>query len=264
VIAVEWSVAVFTRAPEDVRIDVAPEGQDAFFDLLAEHGGATSVGNDVWSAQISVEAPTCDSALLAGVSMIEKAAQSSGMPRWPVVAVRAVKAGEVDGVLGAPDFPQIVGTTEVAELLGVSRQRLHDLRVAGRFPLPISELAGGPVWLQSTVDTFLAAWDRKPGRPDKLQSLLLRPDDVIGMSIRPDPQHPSLALVSVVWRDGRKDHLGTCQTTAVDATALRLGLVQDEHGAPGVWERRSHPFRPTEREVVLGGGPHPEWSGRSG
>jgi hypothetical protein len=262
--AVEWSVALFTRAPEGVRIDVAPEGQGAFFDLLADHGGGgASVGNDAWSAQVSVEAPTYDLALLAGVDTIEKAAQTAGVPAWPVVAVRAVVAGELDAVLSTPNFPEVVGTTEVTELLGVSRQRLHDLRTAGRFPLPIADLAGGPIWLQSTVDAFLEAWDRKPGRPDKLQSLLLRPGDVTGMWVRPDRQHPSLALVSVVWRDGRQEHLGTCQTAAAEATALRLGLVQDEHSVAGVWERPAYRFRPTEREVVLAGGPHPEWPGPS-
>lgn len=261
--AVEWNVALFTRAPEGVWMDVAPEGQRAFFDLLAAHSGTTSVGNDTWSAQISVEATTYDSALLAGVRTIEKAAQATGMPAWPVVVVRAVDVSELDAALGTPDFPAIVGTTEVTQLLGISRQRLHELRVSGRFPLPLAELAGGPIWLQSTVDAFLKAWDRKPGRPDKLQSLLLRPGDVIAMWVRPDHQHPSLALVSVAWRDGRREHLGTCQAAAAEATALRLGLVQDEHSVPGVWERRSHPFRPTEREVVLAGGPHPEWSGPS-
>ena len=57
------------------------------------------------------------------------------------------------------------GAAEVAELFGVSRQRVHELRRKRSFPAPAAELAAGPVWRVSTLQRFLAEWDRKPGRP---------------------------------------------------------------------------------------------------
>jgi hypothetical protein len=58
------------------------------------------------------------------------------------------------------------------KVLGVTRQRLHELRTAGRFPLPLVDLAATPVWLRSTVESFLEHWDRRPGRPKTVQEIL--------------------------------------------------------------------------------------------
>jgi predicted DNA-binding transcriptional regulator AlpA len=63
----------------------------------------------------------------------------------------------------------ILGTTEVVELLGVSRQRIHELRTAGRFPEPMVELAAGPIWLRSGIEAYLETWSRKAGRPRSRQ-----------------------------------------------------------------------------------------------
>ena len=60
---------------------------------------------------------------------------------------------------------EYAGVSEVAELLGVSRQRVSELRARDGFPEPVAELAAGPVWAVSSLRTFLANWPRKPGRP---------------------------------------------------------------------------------------------------
>jgi len=57
------------------------------------------------------------------------------------------------------------GVTELADLFGVSRQRVWELRRRAGFPAPIAELAAGPVWTVSSLQRFLASWSRKPGRP---------------------------------------------------------------------------------------------------
>ena len=57
------------------------------------------------------------------------------------------------------------GLSEVAELFGVSRQRVHELRRKRGFPAPAADLASGPVWRVSTLQLFLSEWERKPGRP---------------------------------------------------------------------------------------------------
>jgi predicted DNA-binding transcriptional regulator AlpA len=64
----------------------------------------------------------------------------------------------------AEALPELLGTREITDLLGLSRQRLHELRASGRFPRPSLELASGPVWLRSVVETFEERWDRRPGR----------------------------------------------------------------------------------------------------
>jgi hypothetical protein len=59
------------------------------------------------------------------------------------------------------------GVTEVAKLLGVSRQRVSELRGSDILPAPVAELAAGPVWRVSSLQRFIETWERKPGRPRK-------------------------------------------------------------------------------------------------
>lgn len=51
----------------------------------------------------------------------------------------------------------LVGLTEIAALIGASRQAAH--KAAGRpdFPRPLDELASGPVWRRRDVDRWLEA-----------------------------------------------------------------------------------------------------------
>lgn len=58
----------------------------------------------------------------------------------------------------------ILGTSEVASVLGVSKQRIHALRKDPRFPLPFKTIAASPLWDKREVDQFLRNW-----RPWKLE-----------------------------------------------------------------------------------------------
>ncbi|MGH8825173.1 MAG: helix-turn-helix transcriptional regulator [Jiangellaceae bacterium] len=64
-----------------------------------------------------------------------------------------------------PNVPEIVSAAEAADILGVSRQRLHQLRRHPRFPAPLYELRTGPLWTRDAIEWFVGVWERKPGRP---------------------------------------------------------------------------------------------------
>jgi predicted DNA-binding transcriptional regulator AlpA len=65
-----------------------------------------------------------------------------------------------------PDTPDLLAATDVAELLGVSRQRVHQLaREHPRFPAPYVRLGSGPIWSRPAIEHFDRLWTRKPGRP---------------------------------------------------------------------------------------------------
>lgn len=54
----------------------------------------------------------------------------------------------------------LVGAAEVAQMLEVSRQRVHQLgQEYPDFPKPVARLARGHVWKRREI----AAWDRKHG-----------------------------------------------------------------------------------------------------
>ncbi len=66
----------------------------------------------------------------------------------------------------------VVGASEIAELLGVSRQRVYELIESHEdFPHPIARLARGSVWERSAIERWAAKWTRTPGRrPQRRQA----------------------------------------------------------------------------------------------
>lgn len=50
-----------------------------------------------------------------------------------------------------------MGVTEVAKRLGVSRQRVHQLRRSAGFPEPTATLAAGPIWESADIERWILA-----------------------------------------------------------------------------------------------------------
>lgn len=63
----------------------------------------------------------------------------------------------------------LVGMAEIAEMLGVSRQRVGQLiETYEDFPKPEVELSGGRVWSRTAIETWIATHpERGPGRPEE-------------------------------------------------------------------------------------------------
>jgi hypothetical protein len=52
----------------------------------------------------------------------------------------------------------LMGVAEIAELLNVSRQRVHQLaREHADFPQPVAELKAGKIWLRRDVEAWASA-----------------------------------------------------------------------------------------------------------
>ena len=53
--------------------------------------------------------------------------------------------------------PELMGISEIAELLGVSRQRVDKIsRTDTSFPAPIADLHAGRIWLRDAIDKWVA------------------------------------------------------------------------------------------------------------
>jgi predicted DNA-binding transcriptional regulator AlpA len=60
----------------------------------------------------------------------------------------------------------LVSVPEIADMLGVSQQRVHQIiKAYSDFPLPEAELAIGRVWLRSGVEEWAGTHPRRSGRP---------------------------------------------------------------------------------------------------
>jgi predicted DNA-binding transcriptional regulator AlpA len=182
----EWSVLVETKAPEDPESlddDQVMELLEEVASHLIDFSVAASGDHRGWSVRLYIETDVGPNAAVTAVETgserVRQYAEKVGLPMWPVVRTEAVESDTFHAELEVSNFPNILGTTEVTEMLGVSRQRLHELRSLGRFPEPMVELAATPLWIRSTVDSFLAGWSRKPGRPSKNQELLGENDQIM-------------------------------------------------------------------------------------
>jgi predicted DNA-binding transcriptional regulator AlpA len=167
----EWSVLIEAWAPAGKRgsLDVTDSRVADLVDALAPEGGVVSADSTTWSVRLTVVEAEISAAIELAKSIVTTNAQQCRFPIWPIEHVEATEAERFAAQLEVSNFPQLVGTKEVAEILGVSRQRIHELRKAGRFPLPIIELGAGPIWLRPSIADFEAQWDRSPGRPSLVE-----------------------------------------------------------------------------------------------
>lgn len=160
-----WSVLVECAAPEGAApLDPEDNRADALVDAVVEHDGVSTLGADRYDVRLSIEG---DDVLAVGVrarELVWKAVANAGLPEWPVVRLDVMTHGDLELELSRPTLPALAGVTEVADRLGVSRQRLAELRTRPGFPSPFVELAATPVWLVDAIDSWAEGWDRRPGR----------------------------------------------------------------------------------------------------
>ncbi|MGH9013084.1 MAG: hypothetical protein ACRDZ1_03975 [Acidimicrobiia bacterium] len=164
-----WTVSFEAAGDESVELEPA---LDEFVDLLVDRGGAVSASTvgDRYGATFSVgeAVATVADAVALGCEIFTSLAEKSGLPVWSVVRAEALTFEEHDRDIETPNFPELVGVSEIAELLGVTRQRASALAQTREFPSPVATLASGPVWTRPSLNRFVEEWPRKDGRPRKL------------------------------------------------------------------------------------------------
>jgi Uncharacterized protein conserved in bacteria (DUF2188) len=166
---IEWIVGVEGRSLSG-RLYEVEEGvalMEAFENLDTEHYPtvATDSERGTIAATLSVEADSADDAFAQASSVFGEAAKKALGEDLQVISVEAKSAEEADRALSEPPTHlDLVGIKEIAEILDVSRQRASELSRHPRFPVPITRLAVGPIWLRSSIANFAAEWERKPGR----------------------------------------------------------------------------------------------------
>ncbi len=156
---IEWSVNL--ELDGSFTQDQAEDLIDALGDRAA---AAVSFSPTRLGVRFYVEAAFAHDAINRATEMI----QAHLHQPFTIASAEVQTPDELDRILAEPTFPELLGVTEVARLLHVSRQRVDELlRTREGFPKPIVELAAGPVWKKVAIMRFLEDWSRKPGRPTK-------------------------------------------------------------------------------------------------
>jgi hypothetical protein len=141
--------------------------------LPADTGGATGQSlhlNNAISVAIAVDAINATEAEARGLELTRRALATAGVTPLEELDIRVVRWDLFEAETKRQNHPDIVGATEAATILRVSRQRVHQLmRENPEFPKPLYHLRGtGPLWVRPGIEMFGRQWERKPGRPAKV------------------------------------------------------------------------------------------------
>lgn len=127
-----------------------------------------------------------------------------------------------------PVLPELVGLTEIATILGVSRQRARELAARDDFPSPVAQLGGSAVYVKSMIEAFSRYWTRKPGRPGRLQ------DQVSAELARipKDTRDPYQQLLRMIYNNIRLHDLKVDPSTPPGQTLHRaIGMTSGSNAA---------------------------------
>jgi hypothetical protein len=153
----EWSVRI------ELAGEFTEEDADRVVTSLAKSSPATGFGPGELDAQFCVEAGNAQDAIKKGVNLLMAALKKPAR----VTGVEALSMEDLDRSIAESNAPDLVGVSELAGLLKVSKQRISRLSSAPEFPKPIATLAAGPIWRKIAIARFAEAWERRPGRPRK-------------------------------------------------------------------------------------------------
>jgi hypothetical protein len=164
-----YSVRMEARAPEGARVFVSHNSaSDHFMQLLEKFDGIVSADAHSWAATVSIDVASPLEAAFIAFETVLGMAEKAGMPEWPIVRTEVVRQDVLDAENEVPRLPDIVSVPEVAAILDVSKQRVHELAAGhAEFPEPVYELSTGRLWLRAAIEAFAQRWERKPGRPRK-------------------------------------------------------------------------------------------------
>jgi DNA-binding CsgD family transcriptional regulator len=176
-----YSVTIETEGPAP-----SVEALEALSELLEDlgaHGPAVGAGGTSRGTAVAfaVDPPLPDADELEQVgevcrwalSTFRTAAGKAGVVWDRLATIEVLTNAQLERRLRkGPE--RYAGVTEVAQMLGVSKQRIRELRDLEGFPAPVEELAAGPVWAVSSLRRFESEWRRRPGRPSRLWSDAVR------------------------------------------------------------------------------------------
>lgn len=158
----DWTVTIDV----EIAAQVTDELIFAVHDELVDLGGSVSGLDHRISAVMTISnALGVLAAVDAGAGALTAALANNGHFAH-ARAAEAITVDEHDRRLAEPTIPDLAGASEAAEILGVSRQRIHQLHHENPgFPTPVVEVRMGPLWTRASIEAFDRSWARRVGRP---------------------------------------------------------------------------------------------------
>lgn len=146
--------------------NLAPDQAEKINERLSLHDGtAANLPPDRFIVSIFTEIPLYKAAN-DSIESINRAVASSGAPADGLCSVEIISIAELERLADQPNYPDLVSAGEVAEMLNVRRQRVHQLAQHDQgFPEPVYNLAVGKLWEASAIEAYAGQRRTSSGRP---------------------------------------------------------------------------------------------------
>lgn len=160
-------VAVTIDIPDSTKYAVLPDVEERMKKILkgrcpaVKTEGTSMTIAFLATSRVPVEAIAELSSLVPELTNILGRDPSAAFSLWLTAAESDLPTGTGETLPTA--LPPCVGVGEAAEILGVSKQRVHQLTRAPGFPQPVMRLKATPVWLRDEVLRFQQNRSLRPG-----------------------------------------------------------------------------------------------------
>jgi hypothetical protein len=158
----EWVV----RVDVDTRVPLDEEVLVALSETAQARDGSVSNRADGPGYTVTVDVEADDPLAAANDGARFALTELGAGLRAQLVDLRVTTPEQFEAEALRPDFPPLASAADAAEILGVSRQRVHQLAASNtRFPAPVARVGTGSLWAVPAIEHFASVWDRRPGRP---------------------------------------------------------------------------------------------------
>ncbi len=154
-----WQVTVELTALEDLDDQAAGRLTSA----LPTRSLAQRTERGVRAVVPGVDEPTAGQALDHALQALLSALEAAGLPAGEFAAGEVLTSKVASVQADNPPVPPILGLVDVAQLLGVSRQRVNQL-ASGHpgFPPPAARTSATPIWTRASIETFQRDYRGRP------------------------------------------------------------------------------------------------------
>jgi predicted DNA-binding transcriptional regulator AlpA len=162
--ATDWIVILQFRRPDSGSYRLHPSVYPAITNRVTDLGGlvpALRVCKDHLFVSYQATAGDLLNAADSSQTVILELCALLNISSTDAVEARVLTRDQVER-LARGDEGGFVGVAEAAAILGVSKQRVHQLTEQPDFPTPVQELKATPIWRESDVQAYALARASRP------------------------------------------------------------------------------------------------------
>jgi hypothetical protein len=153
-----WTARLEIDLPNARHYRIHPATYERVAEALNGMGPVFVVGQRSLAVSFGLESKSLPMAQTRAREAVSSILELMNVPAEAVTGIRLGRGDELSEDSGT--VPDCVGLGEAATILGVSKQRVHQLAQRSDFPTPIFRLRATPVWRKAEISDFKRSRER--------------------------------------------------------------------------------------------------------